>query len=119
MSLSYVTHNNQEVLYIDFTQCKTKELMLQQLEEVKKEFIKLNRAVLTLNNFTGTYMSHEFLNKAKEYGRIYFDNKTKKSAILGVQGIKKILLKTYNMVISNKQVPFDTEVDALNYLTQK
>ncbi len=41
---------------------------------------------------------------------------TKRWAVIGVTGVKKILLKTFNALTGGIAVPFDTEKQALEYL---
>jgi len=89
--------------------------MLKVLEEVCKEYEKSSSLFLAINDFTGTYGSNEFLNAASKHKEL-FDSKTIKTAVLGVTGIKKILLNGYNAFVKKKQVPFATKEDALEYL---
>ena len=62
--------------------------------------------------------STEFMQRAKQLGKEIFDSRTSKSAVLGVTGIKKILLNGYNMIVKNKLEPFDTKEEALEYLVK-
>jgi hypothetical protein len=103
-------------MYIDYTQCKTTAEMIDLLEQVADEYRKSNDSFLTLNDFTGNFGHDDFLKRAKELGPSVFDHKTKKSAIIGITGVKKILLQAYNKFVTNKQVPFNTKQEALDYL---
>jgi len=116
MSLSYINYKGKKVLYVDYRQCKTTQEMLNVLEESKKLYESCSDSFLTINDFTGTTGSSEFMQKVKQYGKSTFDGRTTKSAILGISGIKKILLNGYNSLVKRKIVPFDTKEEALEYL---
>ena len=117
MSLSYLTHKGKRILFVDYTNCKTVEEMVKVLDDVRKEYEKSPGNILAINDFTGTFGSSDYLNAAKKHQKL-FDEKTLKSAVLGITGIKKILLNGYNAFVSKKQVPFDTKTDALEYLVK-
>lgn len=116
MSISFLYHKGKKIMYVDYTQCKTPKEMLAVLESVRQQYEKTTESYLTINDFTGTYGSDEFMKKAHELGPKVFDKRTIKSAVLGITGIKKILLQGYNLIIKHKQVPFNTKQEALEYL---
>ncbi len=116
MNISYISFKEKKIMYVDYKSCKNSQEMLNVLEDVAAEFRKTNEQFLTLNDFTGNFGTEEFLKRAKELGPEVFDAKTLKSAILGITGVKKILLQAYNKFVKNKQVPFDTKEEALEYL---
>lgn len=74
--------------------------------------------LLTLSDFNNIKGSTEFMDLAKKLAKEVFDIKTEKGALLGIQGIKKILVQGYNLVAKLKMVPFDTKEQALKYLTE-
>jgi hypothetical protein len=106
-------------MFIDYTKCKTTQEMLQLLEQVADEYRKSNEKFLAVNDFTGNFGDNKFMDRAKELGPLVFDAKTEKSAILGITGVKKILLQGYNKFVKNKQVPFNTQEEALEYLVSE
>jgi hypothetical protein len=118
MALSYILHKGKKIMYIDYSKCKNLDEMLAVLDSAKKEYEKTTESYLTINDFSNTFGSKDFMNKAKELGPVIFDKRTIKSAIIGVTGIKRILLQAYNTVVKNKQVPFDTKDEALEYLVK-
>lgn len=118
MSIKYINHKGKQVLYIDYSNCKTIEETLAVLELVKEEYLRTTGSILTLNNFEGAFGSSEYMKKANEYGKEIFNARTAKNAALGVTGIKKILLYGYNAVVRDKIVPFDSKEEALDYLVK-
>lgn len=118
MSISYLQHKGKRIMFIDYSNCKTVEETLAVLELVKKEYMQINGEILTLNNFEGAYGSTEYMKRANQYAKEFFNERTAKNAALGISGIKKILLHGYNTVVKDKIVPFDTKEEALDYLVQ-
>lgn len=118
MSISYINHKGKKILYIDYTNCKTIEETLSVLELVKQEYINTKEQLLTLNNFEGAFASTAYMNKASQYGKEIFNARTSKNAALGITGIKKILLLGYNAIVKDKLMPFDTKLEALDYLVE-
>ncbi len=118
MSISYINHKEKKILYIDYTQCKSSEELILVLHKVRDEYKNSNEMFLSVSDFTGTFGSKEYMDEAKKIGKEVFDDKTLKSALLGITGIKKILLNAYNLIVKNKLVPFDNKEDALEYLVK-
>jgi hypothetical protein len=103
-------------MYVDYTHCKTVEEMIKVLEEVKREYERTTEIFVAVADFRGNFGSSEFMKRATQLGKELLDNRTKKTAVLGVTGIKKILLNGYNAFVKNKLVPFDTKEEAFEYL---
>ncbi len=118
MSFSYITYKGKKILYVDYTQCKTTEDMLKVLESVKREYETTTHMFITVNDFRGTYGSSEFMKRASQLGKEVFDKRTLKTTVLGITGIKKILLNGYNSLVKTKLIPFDTKEEALEYLVK-
>jgi hypothetical protein len=72
----------------------------------------------SLSNFEGTFGSDEFMARTRELSPL-FQSKTKKEAVLGIKGLKKILLHAYNAFSKSKLLQFNTKEEALDYLVQK
>lgn len=75
-----------------------------------------SRDILTLANFTDTYASDEILKYLTGPDSKMASKKIKKSAVLGVTGIKKIFLNMYNLVSHTAAKPFDDLESAKEYL---
>jgi hypothetical protein len=117
MSTSYIFHKGKKILYIDYTKCKSTEETLRVLEMARQEYLKTNEMILVLNDFREAYGSNEFMKRARELGKELFHDRTKKSAALGVVGIKKILVNAYNVFAKNKINIFNTKEEALDFLS--
>lgn len=118
MSVSYIFHKGKKVMVVDYTKCKTVQETLAVLEQVKQEYQKTNDMIISLNDFREAYGSKEFMDKATQYGKEIFNKRTLKTAAIGVTGLKKILVNTYNAFVTNKLMIFDTKEEALDYLVK-
>ncbi len=118
MSISYVYHKGKKIMYVDYSHCKNVEEMLQVLDEVRKEYEKTTETFVAVADFRGNFGSTEFMEKAKKLGKDLLDARTTKTAVLGVTGIKKILLNAYNAFVKHKLVPFNTKEEAFEYLVK-
>jgi len=93
MPISWLNYKEKKILFIDLKGLE-KEEMLTIVEEQKKIINESPEPVLLLNDFNGTFASEEYMNRAKKYGKEQ-KNKIKKTALLGIQGIKKFLVQVY------------------------
>jgi hypothetical protein len=118
MSVSYIFHKGKRVMFIDYSNCKTIEDTLKVLEMVKNEYLKTNEMLITLNDFNGGFGSKEFMKRATELGKELFNKRTHKTAAIGVTGMKKVLINSYNMFMTNKLHIFDTKEEALDFLVK-
>lgn len=118
MSAELITHNGKKIVFGDYSKCNTKEKMIEKLYEVETLMQKQTGPVLYLADLTKTHGSIEFMTAAKEVAKRTFNHKVEKAALLGISGIKKVLLNGFNAVSSQKFEPFDTKEMALDFLTK-
>jgi hypothetical protein len=119
MSLSFINFNGKKILLAEYCKCKTEDEMLKLLEEAAAFYRNSAVKIVSLSDFTGTFVSTRFMTQAKHFGETSFSPKSEKMAIVGIDGIKKILLQAYNTVVKNKIVPFSSKEKALEYLTSR
>ena len=117
MSINLINHQGQQIVFVDYRSCKTKEEMIAKLKDAEDVIKKTPGKVHSLSDFTGTHGSPEFMAEIKRAGRETFDIKTDKVATIGITGIKKVLLNGYNLVVKKKVPAFDTKEKAMEYLT--
>ena len=117
MAHSIITHNNKEVLFINHRGLVGDDLFdsiksaTQYLLEQKKEY-------LTVSDFTDTtgtqkinqYLQSQEMKEASKY--------QKKLAVVGMTGIKKMVLKVYNVFTGVPSKTCDTLDEALEYVTK-
>ena len=116
MPVSYITHKGRKILYVNFKDIKSKETVMTNIEEMKKFYLEATEQIYLLLDVRGTFTDPEVMDKLKHYGKQYFSGRSKKRAVLGVNGIKKIMLKGYAMVTKTDVQPFDDEEAAKDYL---
>ncbi|MEO9964741.1 MAG: hypothetical protein ABJF11_03065 [Reichenbachiella sp.] len=75
--------------------------------------------LLILFDYTDAYLSSDFMKFAKEEREKLDKTKTAKGATLSITGIKKILLKGYNVLIKGEGIQMsDSKSEALDYLVR-
>ena len=115
MSIEWLDHKGKKILYIKYTGLSPSE-KLDQIDKAVKILSETHKTDnLTLTDMSETFVDEEFLNKSKEQGKIS-KNYTKKAAIVGIEGIKKLLLKTVNAFSGNPREPFNTIEEAKEWL---
>jgi hypothetical protein len=118
MPVSFIEYKGVRILYVDYSSCKSSEDTIKNLEEAAKEFEKSPTKILSLDNYNNAYASDEFMKRAKELGKSIIASKREKGAIIGLTGVKVLLLKSYNLFVKDKLEPFKTKEEALEYLVK-
>jgi len=118
MPVTVIVHSGKSILYIDYRGLKKKEEMLANLHEAVKIYrshpTEKYRVLIDVTDAAG---SQEWMDESKKYGK-EMGKQTIKSAILGVTGVKKVLLMGYNAVVGGRLKPFSTKDAALEYLVE-
>jgi hypothetical protein len=115
MSVSWKEYKGFKILYIDYRGMGEDE-GIKNIES-QAEFMKtLPDPVLVLGNYEGTYATGRFLDRAKELGKEIIERKTRKGALVGITGVKKLLLNIYNLASGGNLKACDSEEQALEYL---
>ena len=116
MPVSYITHNGRKILHVNFKDIKSKDAVMSNLEDMKKHYIEATDKIYLLLDVRGTFTDPEVMDTLKHYGKQYFSGKSEKRAILGITGVKKILLRAYSIVTGTNVASFDSEEEAKDYL---
>ena len=112
-----IEHKGKVINYVDYRGMDL-EAMLETLDEAEKKSLERNTpGGLVLINISGVYAVQEFIQRAKEVGKTT-GPLTAKSAIVGIVGVKKILLNTYNLLSRAYTRAFDTEESAKDWLVK-
>ncbi len=116
MKVSWKEHLGKKYLYCDLSNSTAAESI-----KLADELITLigtaDGNVLLLANVENAVISPEFMNKAKANGKL-FQHKIRKSAVVGINGLKKILIKSYIAFTGSKFTLFNSEEEALKYLVE-
>jgi hypothetical protein len=116
--IQFIAHNGKEIFFVDYSQCKDKWEMIKLLEASADFYRRSNTKILSLSDFHNIKGSSEFMDAAKKLNKEVLDDWTEKGAVIGVSGLKKVLLQGYNLIASQKLIPFDTKEEALKYLAE-
>mgnify|MGYP005850879127 CR=1 FL=1 len=115
MSVEWIAYKSQNILYIDFRGMKEAQL-LDTLERAFRTVAVLPGNILMLSNVEDVMISRNFMDRAKEYSKSTDECRVKKSAVVGVNPLKAVLLQGYNRDTGAKMRPFDTEEEAKDWL---
>ena len=122
MSINKIQYKGYEIIVTDYSDCRNKEEMIETLlRSVKYIRSTPKMDLLHLTDMRGAHGSIEFMNEVKRWNKDLFTKKLAKSAIIGIDGLKSILLRAYNTVpsVTIPTVPFNSKEEALEYLSQK
>ena len=117
MSVSIISHQGKEVIYVDYQDCQGSEERLALLESSFDVLLERDGEQLILVNVQNQFGDRKYMQRAKEMEDALHD-KVKKRAVLGIEGIKKVLLMGLNKLSSERGriKPFDNKEAALDYL---
>ena len=118
MSVKKIVHKGQTILVADYRGLNKAEQQIQNLEELSKVLKISSSSLPILSNYDGVAVGTEFMNRVKVLGK-ELKPKIKRQALLGITGVKNILLQGYILFTGEKEIKtFDTEAEALEYLTK-
>lgn len=117
MPVSWIEYKNKKIIYSDYSN-QSGEQILNTLKEVEAFYLKLDKQkkYLSLSTFEGSHVSQDFMKVSKEIGKETFEPRILKGALIGITGVKKVLLKAYNLFSNSDLTPFDTEEQAKEWL---
>lgn len=114
MKVSWIEYKGKRILFSDYSGC-TVEQMISQLKTETNMILQENGNVLYLADFTNTVISPDYMKAVNEAGK-----KTKsivnKSALVGISGMKAMLMNTFNMITGLKARAFSDLILAKEYL---
>jgi hypothetical protein len=117
MSMEWITHHGKKILYIKYADMPLSD-QLAQIDQATQALVDSgSHENLTLTDVIGMIVKEEFIEHSKEKGKISAQY-TKKAAIVGIEGVRKILLQAVNAVSGNPRVPFPTVEEAKDWLVE-
>lgn len=114
MSVEWITYKSKSILCSRYTNEDQFGLLMRTYEME----LQAPGLVIELADFTeAKKISGEFMEKVKELSKGHRKQKIAKTALLGVQGMKRVLLSAYLTLTGEKNIKtFDTETAALDWL---
>ena len=115
--VNWIEAKGKKILYIDYSGLKTNEELLAVLDEHVKAAIGSQTKYLSILNFKDASASNEFMDQVKKAGKEVLEEKTERSAVLGITGLKSVLFQAYLKFSGAKTTrAFNTEEEAIAYL---
>lgn len=116
MSVKLIEHKGKKVLYADYRGLMTTEQQIQCLDELEQLQHKSAVSLPILSNFEGISIGAESIARTKEWGKRN-ELKIKRQALLGITGLKTILLRGYMAFTGQTNIKtFESEGEALDWL---
>lgn len=116
-----INHQGKEIYFIDYSYIETSDEFLKTLREaaVFREKVKSmgKKDLLVLVDISGSYPNTEVFDELKKAGRIIREI-TRKEAIVGITGYKKILLQIIRTFTNLDFQVFETIEEAKNWLVK-
>ncbi len=115
----YIKYKDKKVLYIDFSNANKKDEMIKIMKEAQKEiFASPPDSLLTISNFADCVVDYSLTYELKQY---ISQNKPyiKAAAILGIGGIKRVILNTVMQITQRKFYVFNNLKDALEWIIKQ
>ncbi len=114
--ISFVKHNGKDILVVDISGIREVEESIAILQSATRLVkTQASGSLLMLTNVSGTHYDRTGADAIKTYSR---ENTpfVKASAVVGVSGIKRLVLNTIVKITGRKIMPFDDVEAAKNWL---
>ena len=117
MSAQWVERNGKRILFFDHRGAKPEQIV-ENVDIGKQMVAGMTGGLLSLADFTGATVDMTALQHLKTSGKEVFEAITEKQAIIGVHGLRHILLQAYNAFTGagEHQQLFNTQEEAYEWL---
>lgn len=115
MRVKWMEYKEKIILFVDCSGIKDQEVLIGVVEEASIFLEKSLGKVLMLSDMTDAVSGPDFMEKIKGLTVTYYD-KFDKTAVIGIVGLKVLLLRGSNMFMKKPTIPFGTKEEALDYL---
>lgn len=115
MSVKWTEYKGTKILIVDYRN-QDFDSMIQTLEEACVLYKNSKEKIRAITYFQDVHVSREFMSKAKSMGKEILHPKSEKAAVIGIEGLKKILLQAYNTFAGGLLKPFSSEQEAKEWL---
>lgn len=118
MPVEWIEHKGKRIMFIDHRECSSQEMINNiDLSAEMLQDIPSGVKCRYLANIEGATIDTNVMTRLKQVGK-EFDPKVERSALVGVRGIRNILVQGFNRVTGagKTQKLFDTQEEALEWL---
>jgi len=115
-----ISHKGEQIFFSDYTHVPPEEFVdcIHRHHNHQMEFIDSQETrILVLTDVTGSLATRDVMNCLKEKTKVAGKH-IRKSAVVGVEGIQKLLLRGVNKFSRLDTRAFDTREEALDWLVQ-
>jgi hypothetical protein len=118
MGVQWIERNGQQILYFDHRDL-TPNQIIDNLEAGNKMVAHMSGGLRVLSNFEGAMVDTTVMKFLKISGTQVIEPILEKAAVVGIHGLRNVLLQAYNRATGagQNQKVFDTEEEALEWLT--
>lgn len=117
MGVEWIEHKGKKILYIQYTGLKQSEMLDLIIKASQMILESKSNEVLSLTDVTDCFINNDFMELSKKQGLITLPL-TQKAAVVGITGLKSILLKASNAFTPKPRVPFETIEQAKDWLAE-
>jgi len=116
--ISFITHQGQDIMLIDFRNCSPKEMLLL-LDEVQHTVaVHPRNSLLTLGDMTGTHMDRAAATRMKEV--LVLDRPyVRRAAWVGTDLVPKVYLDNFKSFSQRRFAYFETREQAMDWLVKE
>jgi hypothetical protein len=115
MNIEWIEHKGKKILFVDFKGCRNDDDRMQIFNKYLEEIKKVSSKVLLFFDFTDNFVSESLLKKANESSE-WTKKNIDKAAILGITGVKKVLLNSFKIFTKIDLTTVNTREEALEHL---
>ncbi len=115
--VSYIQVLGKEILVVDYTGCKSDQMILL-FDEAKRAILAKGERCRILTDLSNTYVTPNFMRHA-EREMLEVKHLIIKNAFIGMNQPKRMILRGFSLLMGKTDfVAFDSEKEALDYLLQ-
>jgi hypothetical protein len=115
VSIKQIDKEGKTLLVIDYSNCKEAE-MLSGEAELKERILQINKPILLISVFNDqAYVTPTFMRTA-ERDNVELSHLLEKQAVVGLNPIKKMILKGFNLLMRRNVRNFESVEEAMEFL---
>lgn len=116
MAVDHLQEGGRKILYANFENMDNEEELIAQATYVVQSIRSCVGCCFFLANFKGAAISTSFMKHIKNDAKDVLRNSPLVTAVIGVDGLKKILIQGYIRFTGSRLKMFDSKDEALKYL---
>lgn len=120
MPVSIITYKEKEIVFADFSTLKDQEHLIADAKKAAKVLRERKEPdPKFLVDFSGASLGIDFMSQIKKEGKQILRNRSVLTAVIGISGLKKVMMKGYVRFTGSALKAFDTLNEAKEYLASQ